>query len=162
MKNIKRKKLIIVIIFLLLISILLVVIYKSIRIYGWDDFKKNTINKYSFVNNVTIDSINPIQINIVYKLNRNLNNDEINSIFENTITYLSSEKTFTDLINYHKKTYDCSFGKIKIILFKWNQTYEINIESHQNVDGEPKYYNFTDWIIEYNNGVVENYKKITY
>jgi hypothetical protein len=131
---------------------------------GWSEFKSGAIDNYPFIQDVNIDSTIPIQINIIYNLNRIPDTEEIDKIFEYTMIYLNSDQNMQGLVNYHKKKYDNSFSRIKIILHLWqkDETYDIEIFSFQRGKGEPKLSYFSDWNIEYNHEQSERYKTVTY
>ena len=99
----------------------------------------------------------------MYNVNKILNKEEINSIFEYTRKYLADENAMQSLIDYHKKRYHNSFHRIKIILYLWEKhyTYDIEIYSSNSEGGEPKINYFKDWIIEYNHKEQIPYKTIT-
>ncbi len=162
-----RKKYAVISSIIFVIAIILIILYikaNNSNINGWSEFKKGVIDNYTFIQDVNIDRVMPVQINIIYNINRIPNSEEIDNIFEYTRKYLTSEDTMEGLVKYHKKKYDYSFSRIKIILHLWQQDkkYDIEIFSSQSGGEEPKPSYFREWDIEYNHEQSKRYKTITY
>lgn len=159
-----KVKYVVIIIFIIVIAIVLYTKFNGPDISGWNEFKNKAISNYNFVKDVNIDSVSPVQINITYNINRIPNEEEVDSIFEYTRNYLASEQTMQSFIKYHKKKYDYSFSRIKIILHLWEKDnkYDIEIYSSQSESGEPIYSYFREWDIKYNHEESKHYKTIIY
>ncbi len=155
-------------IFILSIFIIFILIYFfiaiKIDIYKWKDFKADTLNNYAYVNSITIHRTLPIKINIIYNVNKILNEKEIEELFKNTTKYLLTDNVFQDLVKYHKKKYHNSFIKIGIYIHfrEKNNQYDVEFMSPQSKEGEPNPSLYNEWYIEYNNGNYEFYKSLTY
>ncbi|RCX08176.1 hypothetical protein DFR58_1444 [Anaerobacterium chartisolvens] len=163
MKN--RKTAIWVFVGVFLISIITLIIINmnsNPQVEGWNGFKKAAINNYTFIKDVNINSITPLDIRINYTLSKKIDLEEVNNVFLMTKNYILSEKVFEDLQKYHAKKYKYSFGRIKIIYTYGdnNDSFECKIFSSQDVDGEPNYNNFNTWYIEYNNEPAKMYNPI--
>lgn len=135
---------------------------KSYNVYGWEEFTNEMKEEYTYINNISITSTIPIQVNLVFNLKRIPEREDIDNIFDNTIKFLSDEQTFNDIIEYHKKRNHDSFINIKLLIFHndKNNRYRVNILSSQSMGDEPRLEYFTDWTIKYNDSHSEDYKKL--
>jgi len=59
---------------------------------GWKDFKKNSIRNYSFVDDVNLDRITPVDFRISYTLNRKITQEEVDSVFSWTTKYIHRKR----------------------------------------------------------------------
>ncbi|ABN54418.1 MAG TPA: hypothetical protein DEF39_13905 [Hungateiclostridium thermocellum] len=160
MKNGKKVAWILVsVCFLSMIALVIIYVNSSPPVEGWKDFKKNSIRNYSFVDDVNLDRITPVDFRISYTLNRKITQEEVDSVFSWTTKYIQSEKVFSDLKKYHAKRYRYSFARLAIV-FTYrdnNEHFECNIFSSPVSNGEPNYADYKTWYIEYNGKSSEVY-----
>lgn len=163
MKGRKRAIRIAVVVCVLSITVLLILnISSNPKVEGWNDFKKATINNYSFIQDVNIDRITPVDIYISFRLRQKIDIEEVNEVFLMTENYIFSEKVFKDLQEYHADKYKYGFSRIKVYFTYWsnNDKSEWKIYSSQDVSDEPDYNSFSTWYIEYNNEPTQIYNPI--
>lgn len=152
-----QKKIVIVFFICIIVIILLVLIKKNYQIQGWNGFRRTTINTFSFVNDVAIESSTPPIIRIHYYLNNKIEMKDVDKVFEYTKKYIFTEKVFDDLKALHKKKYKYSFITVSIDLTDYKDDFSCIIFSASDIDGEPNYNNFNEWYIGYNNEPAKEY-----
>ena len=82
MKGIKRANGIVVVMGLFLIVALIIInINSNPQIEGWNDFKKVAIKNYSFIQDVNINRITPLDFYISYRLSDEVDKEEVDEIF---------------------------------------------------------------------------------
>ena len=149
----------ILIILAILTVAILVFISNKTQIEGWNEFKKGAISNYSYIKRIHVDSVTPPNIKIVYRLDRKIEMEEVDDIFIYTKNYILTENVFNDLQEIHKKNFKYSFSEIQIYLF-YKNIFECKIHLYEDKDtlnGEPNYYNFNIWDIEYDHEPIKSY-----
>lgn len=149
------------VILVILIFIISTTVYlkEMFSINGLNQFKRRAIDNYTFVDNVRIIRSIPVQLEIKFNVNKKLDDNEIDELFNYTLNYISNEKTFSDLVKYKKGFGKYSFHILSIrIYYPYNgNPCVIDLTSHQSKTGVPKIDYYKKWYIDDYNEISKEY-----
>jgi hypothetical protein len=139
MKKLYGVIIIIVIIFIIMINLVSISFFDSSlcegkNISGWNEFELDMQTQYPQIDKIYLYSILPIETDIEYSLDVELDINQIETIVRSTIDYLGQDDVYADFQEKHIKEYGNEFDALNISFVLKKEDYFLKWEYFGWVD----------------------------